>query len=115
MFSSRPLLGALATAALSGHLVSVEGAEPSVSLPSIKSIAAGGDVRAFLKPGVPTDLACAALHIAWTSDPVIRDFVGIGDNDWDFNAQDGIPGFGALEQPDIEVQVTSSEIWIRRK
>jgi uncharacterized protein DUF3306 len=104
----------------------------------MESIAAGGNVRAFLRPGVPTELACRALRIAWTADPAIREFVGVADNDWDFNVQGGIPGFGVIEPadftrglngssapaplnaalrspPDIEVQVTSSEILMSRK
>ena len=31
-------------------------------------------------------------------DPVIRDFIGLSENSWDFNAPDGIPGFGSLPQ-----------------
>ena len=38
----------------------------------------------------------AALRSAWTADRAIRDFVGIADNQWDFNEPAGIPGFGAL-------------------
>src|SRR5690348_12633172 len=44
------------------------------SLPSLDSITAVTDVRAFLAPGVPTDLARAALRRAWAVDPAIRDF-----------------------------------------
>jgi hypothetical protein len=31
------------------------------------------------------------------SDPNIRDFVGIAENQWDFTKPDGVPGFGPLE------------------
>ncbi len=67
------------------------------SLPSIGSITADTDIVAFLKSDVPTELTCAALRRAWTSDPAIRDFIGIADNQWDFNDPYGIPGFGRLD------------------
>ena len=50
------------------------------SLPSIESIGANTDVTAFLRPGVPADLTRAALRRAWSSDPAIRDFVGLVEN-----------------------------------
>jgi hypothetical protein len=65
-------------------------------LPPIDSITATTDIRAFLAPGVPPDLARAALRRAWVADPAIRDFVGIAENQWDFNDPDSIPGFGSL-------------------
>jgi hypothetical protein len=66
------------------------------SLPSIGSITADTDIVAFLKSSVPTELMRAALRQAWTSDPAIRDFIGIADNQWDFNDPNGISGFGRL-------------------
>jgi len=66
-------------------------------LPTIESIDASTDIRAFLAPGVPAELARAALRRAWLSDPVIRDFVGLAENQWDFTNPDSIPGFGSLE------------------
>jgi hypothetical protein len=42
-------------------------------------------------------LTRAALRRAWTSDPAIRDFIGIADNQWDFNDPNGISGFGRLD------------------
>jgi len=65
-------------------------------LPPIESISATTDIRAFLAPGVPPDLARAALRRAWVADPAIRDFVGIAENQWDFNDPNAIPGFGSL-------------------
>jgi hypothetical protein len=65
-------------------------------LPSIDSITAASDVRAFLAPDVPAELTRAALRRAWSTDPAIRDFVGLQENSWDFNAPDGVPGFGEL-------------------
>jgi hypothetical protein len=67
------------------------------TLPPIESITAASDIRAFLAPGVPEDLARAALRRAWATDPKIRDFVGIAENQWDFTKPDGVPGFGSLE------------------
>ena len=67
------------------------------SLPPIESINAASDVRTFLAPGVPPELTRAALRRAWVTDPNIRDFVGIAENQWDFTKPDGVPGFGPLE------------------
>jgi hypothetical protein len=67
------------------------------SLPPIESIDATTDIRAFFAPGVPAELTRAALRRAWTSDPAIRDFVGIAENQWDFTNPDAVPGFGSLE------------------
>lgn len=75
-------------------------AEPDVdlaSLPSIESITAGTDIRAFLQSGVPAELTKAALRRAWSADPAIRDFIGIAENQWDFTDPNGIPGFGPFE------------------
>src|SRR5438270_4874337 len=69
-------------------------------LPPIESITAETDIRAFLAPGVPAELTRAALRRAWASDPKIRDFVGLSENSWDFNAPDTIAGFGPLEMTD---------------
>jgi hypothetical protein len=45
---------------------------------------------------VPAELTRAALRRTWTSDPAIRDFVGIAENQWDFNDPNAIPGFCPL-------------------
>ena len=58
----------------------------AAGLPPIGSIGAASDIRSFLEPGVPQDLARAALRRAWTVDPAIRDFVGLSENSWDLNA-----------------------------
>jgi hypothetical protein len=67
------------------------------TLPSIESIGAGSDIRAFLQRGVPAVLTRAALRRAWSADPAIRDFIGLSENAWDFNAPDSIPGFGSID------------------
>ena len=66
------------------------------NLPSIDSIGPKTDISAFLKPGVPSHLRHAALRRAWSTDPEIRDFKGLQENDWNFNDPNGIPGFGEL-------------------
>jgi hypothetical protein len=70
------------------------------SLPPIESITAETDIRAFFAAGVPAELTRAALRRVWTSDPKIRDFVGLADYDWDFNAPGSMAGFGPLEGAD---------------
>ena len=62
----------------------------AASLPPIGSIGAASDIRPFLEPGVPQDLARAALRRAWTVDPAIRDFVGLSENFSDINASDAV-------------------------
>ena len=70
------------------------------SLPPIETIGAGSDIRPFLAKGVPADLTRAALRRAWSADPAIRDFIGLSENSWDFNALGGVPGFGSLALED---------------
>jgi hypothetical protein len=70
-------------------------------LPPIDTIGAGSDIRAFLAAGVPADLKRAALRRVWLSDPKIRDFVGLSENSWDFNAPGTIAGFGPIKQEDV--------------
>lgn len=71
------------------------------SLPSVDSIGADTDIRAFLQPGVPPDLTRAALRRAWSSDPAIRDFMGPVENGWDFNDPGAIAGFGPISTDEI--------------
>ena len=83
--------------------VSPESAAPvfdPASLPAIESITAETDIRAFMAAGVPAELSRAALRRVWTSDPGIRDFVGLADYDWDFNKPGSMAGFGPLEGAD---------------
>ena len=69
-------------------------------LPPIETITAETDIRAFLAPGVPPELTRAALRRAWAADPKIRDFIGLSENSWDFNAPGAMTGFGSLEMTD---------------
>ena len=66
-----------------------EGLVDPEELPSIDTITIDTDIRAFLKSRVPAELTRAALRRAWISDPAIRDFVGIAENQWDFNDPTG--------------------------
>jgi hypothetical protein len=78
-----------------------ETAEPvfdPASLPSLDSITADTDIRAFLKPGVPSALKHAALRRAWSVDPQIRDFIGLVENGWNWNDPVGVPGFGPMPE-----------------
>lgn len=78
------------------------GSSGEVELPSIDSIASASDISGFLATGVPLELTRAALRRAWTVDPAIRDFVGLSENAWDFNAPDGVPGFGTLDLDQVK-------------
>jgi hypothetical protein len=68
------------------------------SLPSIDAIGVDTDIRGFLQSRVPAELTRAALRQAWASDRAIRDFIGIAENQWDFNDPDAISGFGPLPE-----------------
>jgi hypothetical protein len=70
------------------------------SLPSIETITVDTDIRGFLQSRVPDVLTRAALRRAWASDPAIRDFIGIAENQWDFNDPTAMPGFGPLRDTD---------------
>jgi len=94
------------TASVGTAVVTVpEGAFDPASLPSIESIVGDTDIIAFLRKGVPADLTRAALRKAWASDPAIRDFIGLAENQWDFNDPNAIPGFGPLTPTESGVDV----------
>jgi hypothetical protein len=80
------------------------------SLPSLDSIGAQTDIRAFLQAGVPNDLKLAALRRAWSADPAIRNFKGLAENDWDFNDPNGIMGFGKLD-PGTDVKKMLAQLF----
>lgn len=71
-------------------------------LPSLDSIGPATDISMFMRPGVPEALSRAALRRAWSADPAIRDFIGLAENSWDFTANDGMHGFGALDPADAK-------------
>jgi len=70
------------------------------TLPPIDKITAVSDISAFLREGVPAELTRVALRRVWTTDPAIRDFVGLAENAWDFTDPNAMPGFGPLESSD---------------
>lgn len=80
------------------------------SLPSLESITAATDIRAFLAPGVPKEIARAALRRAWSTDPAIRDFIGLAENAWDFTDPTAMPGFGALP-PGYDIKKVVAQIF----
>ncbi len=65
-------------------------------LPRLEDLTANSDFAAFLQKGVPEALQRMALRKAWSSDPAIRDFVEVAENQYDWNAVGGVPGFGPL-------------------
>jgi hypothetical protein len=80
------------------------------NLPPIESIDAATDVAAFLRNGIPQELSRAALRRAWSSDPAIRDFVGLAENAWDFNDPNAMAGFGPLDYSAEQVEALVSRI-----
>ena len=80
------------------------------NLPPIESIDAATDVTAFLRNGIPQELSRAALRRAWSSDPAIRDFVGLAENAWDFNDPNAMAGFGPLDYSAEQVEALVNRI-----
>ena len=70
-------------------------------LPSLESIGPDTDVAAFLHRDVPPELTRAALRRAWTSDPAIKNFVGLAENGWDFNDPSAMGGFGPISPEEV--------------
>jgi len=98
-------------AALAPTSAKVDVAEPIfdlTKLPPIESITATTDIRPFLASGVPAELTRAALRRAWLADPAIRDYIGLSENSWDFNAP-GTPGFD-LSPPTGDLKRMVAEI-----
>jgi hypothetical protein len=88
----------LATAFEQPEVAAADAPFDPASLPSIDAIDVETDIRGFLQSGVPAKLTRDALRRAWTNDPAIRDFIGIAENQWDFNGSDTISGFGPLPE-----------------
>jgi len=70
-------------------------------LPPLDSIGPDTDIAAFLHRDVPPDLTRAALRRAWTSDPAIKNFVGLVENGWDFNDPSAMGGFGPISPEEV--------------
>jgi hypothetical protein len=79
-----------------GQRAAIQSPLDAAKATSIASIGSGSDIRPFLASGVPADVTRAALRRAWSTDPAIRDFVGLSENSWDFSAPGGGPGFDPL-------------------
>lgn len=80
------------------------------SLPSIESIGPDTDIRQFLRAGVPAELTRAALRRAWSSDPAIRDYIGLSENSWNFNEPGAMYGFDASD-PGVDVRKLAEEMF----
>jgi len=80
------------------------------SLPSLDSIGAETDVSVFLKAGVPGDLRLAALRRAWVTDPAIRDFKGLAENDWDFTIPNEAMGFAEID-PGLDLKKMLADVF----
>ena len=80
------------------------------SLPSIESIGADTDIRQFLRAGVPAELTRAALRRAWSSDPAIRDYIGLSENSWNFNEPGAMYGFDHSD-PGVDVKRLAEEMF----
>jgi hypothetical protein len=65
-------------------------------LPPIETIDASTDLTHWLRKKVPDSWRQAALKRVWAADPAISQFTGLAENAWDWNAPDGVPGFGPL-------------------
>src|SRR5258708_34730530 len=74
----------LATAATPATDAPASPAFDLASLPPLQSITAGTDIRSFLASNVPLELTKAALRRARGTDPAIRDFFGIAEDQWGF-------------------------------
>lgn len=86
-------------------------AEPEFDLsklPSIDSITATTDIRMFMLPGVPFALRQAALRKVWVTDPKIRDFIEMAENQWDFTVNS--PGFD-FSPPTGDIKEMLAEIF----
>jgi hypothetical protein len=70
-------------------------------LPPLDSIGPDTDITAFLRKEVPPELTRAALRRAWTSDPAIKNFVGLVENGWDFNDPSAMAGFGTISAEEV--------------
>ena len=79
-------------------------------LPSLDSIGASSDIRAFLQAGVPSALKHAALRRAWSADPAIRDYIGPNENFWEGAGPEGVPGFGELG-PEVDIKKLVAEVF----
>jgi hypothetical protein len=83
---------------------------PLEDLPPIESIDAGTDLAPWLRKKVPEAWKRAALSRMWAADPSISEFVGLADYAWDWNAPDGVPGFGPLRAADNVAELLAQAV-----
>jgi len=97
-------------AALQNTPMPEKGIDPAIeAAPSGESIdlraidlAQPGAVRAALAAGIPEQARRTALRQAWLSDPMIRNFIGLSENSWDFTVPGAVPGFGVLSTEEAQ-------------
>jgi hypothetical protein len=91
---------AMSAAALVVWIMPVAGEErPPSDLAAFPSVPASGGVTDITSAGAAAASGPARdFRVLW-ADPAIKDFVGMSENEWDFNKPDGIPGFGSLSRP----------------
>jgi Protein of unknown function (DUF3306) len=92
--------GAVAKERKDGDALDSQPFDPA-QLPPLDSIGADTDITAFLRRDVPPELTRAALRRAWTSDPAIKNFVGLVENGWDFNDPSAMSGFGPISAEEV--------------
>jgi hypothetical protein len=83
---------------------------PLEDLPPIDSITAETDLTPWLRKKLPEGWKRAALSRTWASDPAISQFIGLAENTWDWNAPDGVPGFGPLRATDNVGQLLAQAV-----
>ena len=80
--------------------------EDLAALPKIEDLVPGMDIRAFMRPGVPSALKNAALQKMWLLTPAIRDYRDPAvDYAWDWNTPGGVPGDGVAPSPERAAQM----------
>ena len=67
------------------------------ALPALDTIDAQTDIKVFMQREVPDEIRLPALRRAWSVNPAIRDFKGLVELDWAFDAPNSISGFGELD------------------
>lgn len=68
---------------------------PPEALPRVEDLTPDSKLVEFLAKGIPEELQRLALRKAWSSDPAIRNFIEVAENQYDWNAGN-VPGFGEL-------------------
>jgi hypothetical protein len=71
-------------------------APPNVSPSRVRGIGTPGDTPRLQERSINTGIDIHAL----LTDPAIRNFVGLAEYAWDFNAPDAVHGFGPLRPTD---------------